>query len=555
MEVKWVDPSGTNPGLIDGSVLNDQEKHVSAAVWDRQARSILKCHEHTSKLSDWTLTPRQVELVKKAGFGFLRLIPAIRLDRALISALVERWRRETNTFHFSVGEMTITLKDVALILRLAIDGEPVTGTFYTTSHSVCEKYLGVAPEPGYTNGGMCPVDAPPEVIERYTRAYLLYLVGCTIFSTTTGNKVPVMYLTLFENFDQCRKYAWGAAALASLYRSLGNASLSSQSSISGCLTLLQGKLSDPTANHDVLFYRKALDSLKPEDVDWLPYRSMDNAIPIQIKSNLMVGRSKTMLICFDKAERHLPNRCLRQYGMLQSIPEDVQDWKRKNRGVDLSGKMQIEINEWSRRRFCIVQGDVGADEGDYMKWYLKITRKFVERPLRLSVEFQRAIAGLREITLIADSFSTEGLDPQQVELVRRVGCIAHECLREQVGDPAILDFCPQVDVGKGIRGKEMVIRKSTESLLWKDEVMPLPYNVASNDEQEELQDEVQVETYSKCNIEQDDTQNLQDEQEDIQNLPFVKSSPICQIIESMDVQSTSADSPFSSVGKVRGDET
>ncbi|EXC57185.1 hypothetical protein L484_000735 [Morus notabilis] len=239
------------------------------------------------------------------------------------------------------------------------------------------------------------------------------------------------------------------------------------------------------------------------------------------------------------------------------------DWNRKNRRVDLSGKMQIEINEWSRRRFCIVQGDVGADEGDYMKWYLKITRKFVERPLRLSVEFQRAIAGLREITLIADSFSTEGLDPQQVELVRRVGCTAHECLRKQVGDPAIVDFCPQVDVGKGIRGKEMVIRKSTESLLRKDELMPLPYNVASkdrnfhfcNDEQEELQDEVQVETYSKCNIEQDDTQNLQDgmavdvvctpniEQEDIPNLPFVKSSPIWQIIESMDVFSQLPQTP------------
>ena len=216
-----------------------------------QERGALRCHEHTSKLDQWMLNRKQIELVERAGFGFLKLIPAISLDNPLISALVERWRRETNTFHLNVGEMTVTLKDVALLLGLSIDGEPVIGTTYTTCHSVCEKYLGKAPESGYTSGGMvklswlkeffsrCPEDAPLEIIERHTRAYLLYLVGSTIFSTTTGNKVPVMYLPLFENFEQCGKYAWGAAALAFLYRALGNASLRSQSTISGCLTLLQ----------------------------------------------------------------------------------------------------------------------------------------------------------------------------------------------------------------------------------------------------------------------------------------------------------------------------
>lgn len=197
------------------------------------------------------LTSKQIELVEKSGFGYLRLIPAISLDNPLISALVERWRRETNTFHLNVGEMTVTLEDVAYLVGLAIDGEPVIGVTYTTCDSVCEKFLGKAPESGYTSGGMvklswlkeyfsqCPEDASAEDVERHTRAYLLYLVGSTIFSTTTGNKVPVMYLPLFENFDQAGKYAWGAAALSFLYRALGNASLKSQSTISGGLTILQ----------------------------------------------------------------------------------------------------------------------------------------------------------------------------------------------------------------------------------------------------------------------------------------------------------------------------
>lgn len=118
-------------------------------------------------------------------------------------------------------------------------------------------------------------------------------------------------------------------------------------------------------------------------------------IPEDIKSNLILGRSKTMLLCFDKAERHLPNRCLRQYGLLQSIPEDVERWERKSRGVDggvdLSVKMESELNEWSERRFHIVEGDHSADESDYLQWYLKVTRKFVGRPISLSSEFQRTV--------------------------------------------------------------------------------------------------------------------------------------------------------------------
>ncbi|XP_010645383.2 protein MAIN-LIKE 2 isoform X2 [Vitis vinifera] len=514
----------TSPGPIDQSVLYDQDKHVSSAVWEGQERGALRCHEHTSKLDQWALTQNQLELVHKAGFGYLRLIPAISLDNPLISALVERWRRETNTFHLNVGEMTVTLEDVAYLLGLAIDGEPVMGVTYTMCDTICEKLLGKAPDSGSTSGGMvklswlkesfsqCPEDAPMEEIERRTRAYLLYLVGSTIFSTTTGNKVPVMYLPLFENFDQASNYAWGAAALSFLYRALGNASLKSQSTVSGCLTLLQcwsyyhldigrprlnqdsihvsfplvlkwkGKQSGPTANRDLIFYRKALDSLKSSDVEWLPYMNIDSRIiPEDIKSSLIVGRSKTMLICFDKAERHLPDRCLRQYGLRQSIPEEVQRWERKSRGVDggvdLSGKMELELNEWLDRQLNIVEDDGGVEESEYMQWYLKITRRFVGRLIPLSSEFQRMHAALRDIAHLADTVSTQGMDSQQTESVTRIRYIVHECLRDQVGTSMLAPSIPQVEHGKRIRGKEMIRRKSNGKRRRKDD--PVQCHAAS----------------------------------------------------------------------------
>ncbi|KAK0589347.1 hypothetical protein LWI29_013032 [Acer saccharum] len=524
-ESTGVDSDEVNPGPVDKSVLYDQEKHVSSAVWEGQERGALRCHEHTSKLGEWRLTKRQLELVDMAGFRYLRLIPSISLDNPFISALVERWRMETNTFHFTVGEMTVTLKDVAFLIGLPIDGEPVLGVTYTSCQRVCEMFLGRVPESRYMSGGMvklswlkesfsqCPEDAPMEEIECHTRAYLLYLVGSTIFSTTTGNKVPVMYLPLFEDFDKAGKYAWGAAALAFLYRALGKASLRSQSTISGCLTLLQcwsyfhlnigrpklkedpardhfpfvlrwkGKQSGVAVKHDVAFYRNALDSLKPCDVEWLPYKDIDSMeIPESIKSSLILGRSKTMLICFDKAERHLPDRCLRQHGMFPSIPKDVQQWERKSRGVDsgvdLSLKMESELNEWMDRRLNIVGGDDGVKESEYMDWYLNITRKFVGRPtptsqflktVRFRTKNKRMSAGLRNIACIADAFSTKGLNPQQIESITRIRDTAHHCLGDQIGDAIRVSTTPHFEDGKMLEENQIIVRKTSGKCKLKDD--------------------------------------------------------------------------------------
>ena len=46
-------------------------------------------------------------------------------DRALLTALVDRWRPETHTFHLPCGEMTPTLQDVSFLLGLPCAGRPL----------------------------------------------------------------------------------------------------------------------------------------------------------------------------------------------------------------------------------------------------------------------------------------------------------------------------------------------------------------------------------------------------------------------------------------------
>lgn len=88
---------------------------------------------------------------------------------------------------------------------------------------------------------------------------------------------------------------------------------------------------------------------------------------------------------------------------------------------------------------------------------------------------------MRDIAHIADTFSTKGLDQQQIDLISRIRYIAHECLRDQVGGPIILSSTPQIELGKRVRGKERVRRKGTGKRIRKED--QLQYNAVSEDDQ------------------------------------------------------------------------
>ena len=90
--------------------------------------------------------------VIRSDFYGLYHIRHVTLDLGLIKSLVERWHLETHTFHLSVGEMVITLHDVAIILGLWIHGPPVTDTSDFDVSSPCHELLGVIPPPTELRG-------------------------------------------------------------------------------------------------------------------------------------------------------------------------------------------------------------------------------------------------------------------------------------------------------------------------------------------------------------------------------------------------------------------
>ncbi|KAL8539638.1 hypothetical protein ACS0TY_001302 [Phlomoides rotata] len=86
------------------------------------SQNIFWTHRTTQDEDDFVLHPRVLDRLELMGFYGPARCGYYRLDRHLIAALVERWRPETHTFHFPVGEWTITLQDVAIIWGLSIEG-------------------------------------------------------------------------------------------------------------------------------------------------------------------------------------------------------------------------------------------------------------------------------------------------------------------------------------------------------------------------------------------------------------------------------------------------
>ncbi|KAL2243956.1 UNVERIFIED_CONTAM: Serine/threonine-protein phosphatase 7 long form [Sesamum indicum] len=358
----------------DNTVLSQQAQHRSDDIADGDLDAVL-----ISRRADGTfwsyfnqnnMSERVQEILHQIGFYGVYRCGHLQLNQHFNTALVERWRSETHTFHFRVGEATITLQDVQIIWALPIDGEPVTGIDFdrTTQQwqEYCLTYIGFSPDANVLKGSRLQTSAitshlaavqityntPQAVVVQYARAVALLLFGGLMCPDSSGNYVSLLYLSKLEDIETARNYSWGSAVLAFLYRELCNASTKGKAAIDwsritplcpglGAQRLFMGQVQmdnnrwlpaapygaawncqhtfTTTVRGTIRVIREILDEMQANQFIWQPY-DMDSDVIMAYADELnpQLWRSSVPLIFYAIVEMHRPERVVRQFGMRQN---------------------------------------------------------------------------------------------------------------------------------------------------------------------------------------------------------------------------------------------
>ncbi|KAK9688960.1 hypothetical protein RND81_09G024700 [Saponaria officinalis] len=266
--------------------------------------------------------------ISESGLGHLNRCMTTNLDENLISAFVERWQPDTNTFHMPFGEISIMLHDVYHILGIRVDGRNVfvngpdeeddeEGS--CRGEDECLKtrvatFLAVDIDdvgpPIYKGGGLLTTKLRTVVesgIEHDSlRAYLMMLLGQTLFVDKSGDRVLARMLGLFEDLSAVSEYAWGAATLAYLYRGYYVKDK----------PLVEAWSHVPRFKGDRCLleqHRQRLDGLRAKHVAWTPYGFHPER---ECRTMLYSG----LIRFLDVVEPYQLDHCLRQFGYCQTIP-------------------------------------------------------------------------------------------------------------------------------------------------------------------------------------------------------------------------------------------
>ncbi|CAN1758270.1 Protein MAIN-LIKE 2 [Linum perenne] len=304
-------PEGVRPQPGDCSLLWGENKHRATLVWrDPHACKALKLRQRSSCL-EWSSE-------YEAFLRECRLLPVVRLlgftpCKELVTALIERWRPETNTFHLIQGEATITLEDVEVLTGLPIDGVPVTVAVDRRDPGViCEELLGARPPAGSCTGqsvkiswvkGMfdrLPAGAPADLwaLERFPIIVDRYVAGGDPPDVDT---VP-------------RGVRWMSVIRRHQHR-------------------VAMKLEE---------IRYALD--RNTEFVWMSYAFREE--DYQLEDDVF-WRAVCPMLCIDCVAWHHPDRCMHQFGHGQRIPQDAEPAHRVEELLGLD--FRAPVHDWGAR--------------------------------------------------------------------------------------------------------------------------------------------------------------------------------------------------------------
>uniref|UniRef100_A0A8I6XFM5 Aminotransferase-like plant mobile domain-containing protein n=1 Tax=Hordeum vulgare subsp. vulgare TaxID=112509 RepID=A0A8I6XFM5_HORVV len=241
------------------------------------------------------------------------------------------------------------------------------------------------------NFAHCPEDTDNEVIQRYARVYMWYVISRTIFADGTGKNAPWMWLKALTVFDN--KFSWGSAALSYLYPQLDDACrrTTKDGGVGGYMLLLSvwswerlpvGRpksskwntwddhgnpvrlptwaykwdlVSEVASEVNLLYkqYTNEMDSLTPEQVEWQPYGAGPNFGDAHtFELNPLCLQEKHLwlmrcpLICNWAIEFHLPHRVMHQFGLFHPHPPEWVDTDTQLHRLDR--RRQRKIKDWHK---------------------------------------------------------------------------------------------------------------------------------------------------------------------------------------------------------------
>ncbi|XP_072076775.1 serine/threonine-protein phosphatase 7 long form homolog [Arachis hypogaea] len=295
------------------------------------------------------------------GFQHVSRVGEMRGHSALLSALVERWRPETHTFHLPVGEVTVMLEDVSYILGHPINEEAVTGRSDSSHEFLVENCIacfGREPGPDDHVFGKLHIawvrrcrDSEPcdtqESLERYVRAHIFCVLGTIVFPDKSTVSLNSKFLPLLRDFHRISGWSHWRRHTRNIQRSTAH-------------------------------FRRGLDDMGVDDFIWRPY--MGVGILDVLAPHLVLCSTQSPLVSFECIEWHPTDRVRRQFGMQQLPPGPAFDLsydhcKRLTGAQNHEwGRIYIQwVNRWTVDRYNTLQ--LGEEIIDfhplpvYYDWY------------------------------------------------------------------------------------------------------------------------------------------------------------------------------------------
>ncbi|KAH1214799.1 Protein MAIN-LIKE 1 [Glycine max] len=294
--------------------------------------------------------------------------------------------KETSSFHLLVGEVIITLDDVATLLHPSIIGALHSFETLHVDEAVL-MLVELLKVPGdearaetvQCHGAYVRLSWLREIYQSKceaehwtiaTHAYLWHLLGCTFFANKSATHVYVMFLDAFRDLSQSGSYAWGAATLCWIYEhfpfiaeAFTDPDYDERSPRACRWTFTKAS----TKSLPALTYRKRLDRLTIIVVCWMSYGDHHTVRELDLISYFSGHIQWGPVVVI-----HRPERVVRQFGYVQTIPPHSPGSRLSFEDID---DRWMHFSEYLAPvgQICVVSGQCAPN---YMHWFYMISHLF-----------------------------------------------------------------------------------------------------------------------------------------------------------------------------------